>query len=108
MRTSNPHFNPETGAVRGVTTLYEFFHEHSHKEQHTRRTRAWRAREAFVRHRWLRWSGLGLLVALATEWEALRMARRTLKERGLWNDQVKREAANAFGSHVERLLTKFS
>lgn len=106
-RESRPQFNPATLFISGVTTVYEEFHEAAHLEQCTRRTLAWRARETFAHHHWLRWTGLGLLVALATEWEALLIARRDLKACGLWDDAVKSEAANAFGTYVDRALTKF-
>lgn len=106
-RSPSANYNPETGSVSGVATLYEDFHENAHADQHFRQTLPWRFRQSFVTNPNLRWTGLGMLACCLCELEAVLIARREMLNCSIWNSQDRTESACGFAAYVWKMVSEF-
>lgn len=92
---NSAQYDPTTlSIVRGITP-YQDFHEWAHVGQHFRRTACWRARD-----RLFHVPVLCRLATLAVEIEAALIARREMRECGVWSDGDGTEAAQGILSYV--------
>ena len=92
-------YDPRTRSItlRPDASLYAYFHELAHKEQHDTGAIAF---ELWCRLKRLR--VLGHLLLLWVELDALRRARRALRRMGCWTDEAKSEAYRGFMSYIRQ------